>query len=354
MTNKRLDYIDIAKGLGMFTIIWGHIMYAGISNAIVYAFHIPLFFFLSGLVFSRERYVSFKDFLMRRVKGLIVPYVIFSFLTWLVWAVFSLVSHTPVESYWKPLLQTLIAQGSDGYLIHNVPLWFVTCLFLVEIAYYFLSCLKDWIVIVVCILCAIIGYVLVNKVDIFDFTTLPWSLEVALMAIPFYALGNMTLKHIGHSKLIDGVRFHGILTTIIVIATSIVVFFGARYNGSASMGHVNLGKNPYVFYFTAICGIVAFLGICIALSLIRENNKVLSYIKWFGKNSFRVMAIHNPIKGVIVLTVAKLFSTTSGIVNAHAGYASIAFVLTVIASTIAVWLIGWLLQKTIGRNSLLK
>ena len=46
MDRRRIDYIDIAKGLGMMTIIWGHIMYAGISNAIVYAFHIPLFFFL--------------------------------------------------------------------------------------------------------------------------------------------------------------------------------------------------------------------------------------------------------------------------------------------------------------------
>jgi len=337
----------------MFTIIWGHIMYAGVSNAIVYAFHIPLFFFLSGLVFSRDRYASFHEFLLRRIKGLLVPYVVYSFITWVIWAVFAYVSNTHVDSYWKPLLQTIIAQGSDGYLVHNVPLWFVTCLFLVEIAYFFLSRLKDWIVIVLCILSAILGFVLVNYVDFFDFTTLPWSVEVALMAIPFYALGNMTLKHIGHSKLMDWVKSHSLKTSIIVIASSIVVYVGARYNGSASMGHAYLGENPIVFYFTAFCGIVAFLCICIIVSLLPEND-FMGYIKWFGKNSFRVMAIHNPIKGVVVLSVAKVFSVSSGTINANVGYALLSFVLTAIASTIAVWLIGWFLQKTLKRNSLLR
>ena len=45
---KRLDYIDIAKALGMLTIMWGHIA-AGKSVTFVYSFHIPLFFFLVTL-----------------------------------------------------------------------------------------------------------------------------------------------------------------------------------------------------------------------------------------------------------------------------------------------------------------
>jgi fucose 4-O-acetylase-like acetyltransferase len=47
---NRFDYIDIAKAIGMLTIMWGHIA-TGNSVSFVYAFHIPLFFFLSGMVF---------------------------------------------------------------------------------------------------------------------------------------------------------------------------------------------------------------------------------------------------------------------------------------------------------------
>ncbi len=353
MGKKRIDYIDIAKGLGMMTIIWGHIMYSGISNAIVYAFHIPLYFFLSGLVFSHDRYASFKEFVVKRFKGLLFPYIIFSFLTWGLWAVFAYVSHAQVESYWMPLLQTFIAQGSEGYLVHNVPLWFVTCLFVVEVVYYFLSKQKDWVNILCCVALAIIGYVLVNDVYAFDFTTLPWSIEVAMMAIPFYTAGNMVLKHIGHENVLDFVKKHVLATVVIVVLTAVGVYFGAKYNGAPSMGHANLGLSPYVFYGAAVLGIISFMGICIGLSFI-QFGKFLPYIKWFGKNSFRVMALHNPIKGVVMIVVAKLCGITTGVINSNAGYASISFVLTVLVTSLVVLLIGWLLQKVLGRNSLLK
>lgn len=354
MVKKRINYIDIAKGLGMMTIIWGHILYAGISNAIVYAFHIPLYFFLSGLVFSRERYASFGEFIIKRVKGLLFPYVIFSFLTWALWAAFAYVSHTQVDSYWMPLLQTFIAQGSDGYLVHNVPLWFVTCLFVVEVVFYFLSYLNDWTNMLCCVALAALGYVLVNDVEAFDFTTLPWSIEVAMMAIPFYAVGNMVLKHVGHEKLLASVKKHRTVTAAIVLVAAIGVYFGAKYNGAPSMGHANLGANPYVFYGTAVLGIVSFIGICIGLSFIQAEGKIISYVKWFGRNSFRVMALHNPIKGAVMLIVAKLCSITTGTINTNAGYAALTFVLTVIVSSVTVWLIGLALQKALGRNSLLK
>ena len=138
---KRLDYNDLAKSLGMLAIIWGHVRLSGWSNAFVYAWHIPLFFFLSGMVFNKNRYADFKAFLAKKIKSLLVPYVIFSVLTWGIWAVFACLSHSDVDSYWKPLAQTFIAQGSGGFLVHNVPLWFVTCLFVMEIVYYFMA---DW------------------------------------------------------------------------------------------------------------------------------------------------------------------------------------------------------------------
>ena len=59
---KRLDYNDLAKAFGMLAIIWGHIRLTGWSNAFVYAWHIPLFFFLSGMVFNKCKYADFRTF----------------------------------------------------------------------------------------------------------------------------------------------------------------------------------------------------------------------------------------------------------------------------------------------------
>ena len=93
----------------MLLIVWGHIRLGDWSNAFVYAFHIPLFFFLSGMVFSKKRYPDFKSFLLKRVNSLIKPYIVFLVLTWIVWAAFSYVTHANVDSYWMPLAETFIA-----------------------------------------------------------------------------------------------------------------------------------------------------------------------------------------------------------------------------------------------------
>ena len=125
---NRIEYIDFAKALGMLTIMWGHIV-IGESTKFVYAFHIPLFFFLSGMVFCPDRYNnSFPLFVKRKIQTLILPYFIYSVITWGIWAVFSYLTHSTVASYWAPLFETFIARGSGGYLIHNVPLWFIPCL----------------------------------------------------------------------------------------------------------------------------------------------------------------------------------------------------------------------------------
>ena len=45
--STRLQYIDIAKGIAMICIILGHLGNASI-NRIVFTFHVPIFFFITG------------------------------------------------------------------------------------------------------------------------------------------------------------------------------------------------------------------------------------------------------------------------------------------------------------------
>lgn len=161
--NKRLDYIDIAKCLGMFMIIWGHILLRGRSNVFVYSFHIPLFFFLSGMVFNAGKYPTIGSLIRRRARTLLLPYLMFSLLTWLIWVGTKLVSHEEVNLF-KPLLETFLAQGSVGYMVHNLPLWFVPCLFVVEVLYYFINKLPEWANLLCCLVCAVIGTYMIREV----------------------------------------------------------------------------------------------------------------------------------------------------------------------------------------------
>jgi polysaccharide biosynthesis protein PslL len=54
---QRIVHIDIAKGIGILLVVLAHNglqAYAPFLHQFIYAFHMPLFFFLSGMFFKPE------------------------------------------------------------------------------------------------------------------------------------------------------------------------------------------------------------------------------------------------------------------------------------------------------------
>lgn len=335
---KRFDYIDLAKAIGMLTIIWGHVA-VGKSVTFVYAFHIPLFFFLSGMVFVKDKYPDFLSFVKRRIQTLIVPYIIYSFITWVIWAVFSYATHADVASYWMPLLETFIGQGSEGYLVHNVPLWFVSCLFAVELLYYWISKLSDLWNVILCLILAVSSWVLVNKCEFFDFTTLPWSLEVAMAAMLFYSGGHLLVKNIGHLKFELIVNRKKWISFVIMLVLFVLTYYGSIMNGKVSMGHANL-RNPLIFYPTAYLGVMAII---ILSSLIANsrlgNTKLFDDAIWFGQNSFIAMVIHNPIKGFVIVAISSIMGMEVMEAKRNVLTALLAFAITLVITIVLIYII---------------
>ena len=74
LEKKRIDYFDIAKGIGIILMILGHMSLQNeyLKN-FIYSFHMPLFFIISGYFFKqRDNKVCMKNIL----KKLIVPYIV--------------------------------------------------------------------------------------------------------------------------------------------------------------------------------------------------------------------------------------------------------------------------------------
>lgn len=72
--------ISIAKGFGILLMVLGH---AGCPDGVrsyIYVFHMPLFFFLSGYCFNDKYLSSPKTFVLRKIKGLYLPYVKYALL----------------------------------------------------------------------------------------------------------------------------------------------------------------------------------------------------------------------------------------------------------------------------------
>ena len=59
----RVKYIDIARGLAIFLVVWGHTLTSGMKRQVIYGFHMPLFFIISGALLKPKQFLSGKDYL---------------------------------------------------------------------------------------------------------------------------------------------------------------------------------------------------------------------------------------------------------------------------------------------------
>lgn len=75
---KRVEWVDMLKGFGIILVMLGHASFPEALVTEIYTFHMPLFFFLSGYVFSIKKYSNFKDFLIHKAKTLLLPLMVFS------------------------------------------------------------------------------------------------------------------------------------------------------------------------------------------------------------------------------------------------------------------------------------
>ena len=89
--SKRIEVIDIAKAITIFLVVFGHTV--GIYDTVfyrlvVYAFHMPLFFFLAGMSIKLQPFTSLKEwksFIRKNILALVVPYLVWG----LIYAPFS-------------------------------------------------------------------------------------------------------------------------------------------------------------------------------------------------------------------------------------------------------------------------
>lgn len=56
ISTGRKYWIDVLRALGIILVVLGHVSKEPNTVIFIYAFHMPLFFLLSGFLFNRHRY----------------------------------------------------------------------------------------------------------------------------------------------------------------------------------------------------------------------------------------------------------------------------------------------------------
>ena len=342
---QRFDYLDIAKGLGILAVVWAHIMLVGWSHKVIYAFHMPLFFFISGMLFRREKYNGFVSFAGNRAKRLLFPYLIYSILTWGIWAAFRLLRHDPVDSFWAPLIQTFIAQGSGAFMVHNSALWFIPCLFVVEMLYWVISRLRDWQNLIICFMLTGLSFLFGHLWGDQYWLLLPYNFDAVLIALPFYSVGNILIKHHSHQEIVGFVSDHRAAAwSVFAISTALLVL-GALSFGECSMGSSSYQCNGAVFLIRAFLGCFTLVLFSILISSLGWISGINKLLIWFGKNSLDVMCLHIPAKGFAMIVIARLLTTSVDHISSHWDESLLAFAVTMIAVSAVILLINRFIRK---------
>lgn len=140
---RRVVWIDVAKALGMFLVVWGHCvlsvmkfhdddsMAVTLLMRFIYSFHMPLFFVIAGLTFNPHAELPYRDFVIKKVKGLVYPYLTLSLCAFPIWLVERRVGAVQPDSIRSIVLGTFYSNAPVIRGIANAG-WFMLALFLAE------------------------------------------------------------------------------------------------------------------------------------------------------------------------------------------------------------------------------
>ena len=321
-SKNRIDWIDLAKGIGMILVVVAHtvcIFMPGeteiLVRGLIYSFHMPLFFILSAYTYrSSDSGEAFLKKTEKAFRHLILPAVVL-FILQTIYDI-AMQPDKAAQAGWMDYTAERInifvyASAKDvsiaGASIPNIGIsWFLFGLFFGRTLYDYLHLRiksKKVLTAVICLL-SFVG-VTIGRVQ-----NLPFSWDIALAIIPFFAFGNY-LKRIDLNKN----KWKAAAVCFVVWA----VCFFIQYNTSMSRlkytlcqtmhlpenivsefiyiydrgRYLDLGVRSYplfpLCFISAIAGVMVLIYLC---TLLVKAKKLMIPLIFIGRNSMYFFWVH--------------------------------------------------------------
>lgn len=270
LPENRIVWIDYARVIGIWLVVLGHSFCSETMKLYIYSFHMPLFFLLSGIFWKN---LTYKDFLRRKLKTLIIPYVVFNLLVYGLNIVGILHLFPPPTITWHtPLIGIVTGYGS---LCCHAS-WFIICLFLVENIYYGLNkYLPKY------------KYLVVILLGLISLHTPPiklWNISIAFVGLLFFWLG-----HVGRKYTLQLAEYKIYYLLIIGLMTFIINMLFVSINGQVDLVFNIYGNYYSVFILNALSGILMTFCSSIVLYRIFGDVQIVTYI---SSNLILILLLH--------------------------------------------------------------
>lgn len=340
---ERVEWVDVSKGAGMLAVIAGH-TFALSSVMPLYAFHMPLFFLLAGMVFRPERYDGWDSLAASKAKALFVPYA-------LACAVSAAVCLMVPQ--WAQGM-TVEAFAADFYsantnVIQNSSLWFIPALFVAFLVVYAVRRVtfrSSWMLVVL----ALVAYALTfQKValswgsDLLPEGRLPFKADSALVGAVFLGVGCYCAPLIRR----EVERTWPPMVDVALVVLSAVACMAV---GWVSLNSLDFGNWAHLaFYPTAFMACFAFMRL--SKHALRVT-WLASALKWYGRHSLVIFMAQSLLIRLYLL----LFNDLQGLdMTLYAdnpfehqvgSFVAVAFV----AAPLVAWIASAMSRKVKSRN----
>ncbi|MCM1048297.1 MAG: acyltransferase family protein [Clostridiales bacterium] len=272
---KRIEWLDIAKGFSILFIVLGHTSY-GFLFWFCYSFNSVIFFILSGMTFCRIKSETdnlfcfdkrtVKEFLKKILGSLLFPYFVWGCISIIIYYLMEgvVLSHLQSGRYGNfaiipNIIGLLYGNSETGFFKYYRPLWFIPCLVIVEVIWflilkimYRISIKKAWVL--YCVVMAI--FLLFGCIESFmqwDLM-LPFEIETAIFMSFFFGIG-LLVRSWGNA-LQKVIRFDIVeRNKFVFIIWILIAIIGIYINGHTDASVDKFG-NVGLFIFNALwmCG----------------------------------------------------------------------------------------------------
>ena len=288
----RIPWIDNCKALAISLVALGHMQSIYLVNETIFAFAMPAFFFLSGYTFERSAGATFTELLRKKFRSLIIPYFGFSAILFAFWFLvrrnFGL-SYQTGATVPDVLLQILCGTNSTFFV---TPLWFLTCLFVVEFLFWGILRLGKKLRIFVTALLFVPGLVYWTYMDILHLPHVFWNFDQACFFLAFLAIGFVTSKRNFAEKFLCSLK-----RNLFVLVASALLFslaFEAREKTTSPLVFVSMQA------MMTFSSLLAFIAICKSI----RKSAVLNFI---GQNTITILALHIMVQSILRGVLFKVF-----------------------------------------------
>lgn len=283
-TKRRFDF-DYVRAIAMLLIVIGHAEMSDDLTTIIYSFHVPLFYFISGgvILYSNKAKKPWSHIIKGWINSMVIPAII--------WELISDGSHLILKDRTiDEILNNLVSLD-----FNTAGLWFIPCTIFAQ---FFL-----------------IVFVKFQKVYFSHIGEVPLLCLLALAStiiamfcpvIILRLLISLSLVLLGYLFEYLREKQNSIFTNKLVLL-SIIPLIGvwglcAYYNGKVDLS-AGLLNDVYMYYGAAVTMCCSIL---IVFRFVKKEFRILSFI---GQNTIAILVTHTFVRHLIIVLETRVFGT---------------------------------------------